>query len=604
MRPMRCAASETVLLLCLFGAPVQVFSQATTPPLTSATTLRTGVQLVVEDVVVTDKNGMPVHGLQQGDFTVLENKAPQTIKSFEEHSGETAKPIASATLPAGVFSNVPATKSRVVNVLLLDGLNTPPQSQPYLRNQLVKFLAEERPGTQTAVFTLNSRLGLLQDFTTDTEILKRAVKSQGVQFSPLLNHELNDEPAHKESEAMTDMILQMTDPTMIAMLENVQRNLLDMQARQASQQTQVRARMTMEALKQLARYLAGVPGRKNLLWFSGSFPVSIQRDVQTTGDPFAGQADLHEELKVTVDLLAKNQVAVYPIDARGLEVPPSQNPDHNNPPVGGARTQLTYGTRSATPTDDQFVTDQGNEHNTMRQLAEGTGGEAFYNTNDLAEATQRATTDGENYYTLLYTPPADAKPGEFRPVQVKVNKPGLQLAYRRGYYATVPGETAAQRKSALRETAGSDSPDASEIRLQLQPVLADAKSAAQAIGLAAVGSAEHHQYALNLLIPGDGIEFTSGGDGKQHATLEFATLIYDARGKVIDSHQDLAALALDPERYRTMQTGGLRFHHTVALPLAGKQTVRVLVHDVSTNRVGSLRLSADQIRQAAGSVSK
>jgi VWFA-related protein len=600
MRSMRLTVSGTAGLLCLLIAPMRGFSQAPATAPAPTSTLRTGVQLVVEDVVVTDKNGRPVHDLQQGDFTVLENKAPQPIKSFEEHSGA-VMPVSPVTLPPGVFSNVPVTKSRVVNVLLLDGLNTPAQSQPYLRDQLVKFLAQERPGTQTAVFTLNFRLGLLQDFTTDPEILKHAVKLQGVQFSPLLNRELNDQPMHRESEAITDMIQAGGNAVT---LEDIQRNLLDMQARQVSQQTQIRARLTMTALKQIARYLSGVPGRKNLLWFSGSFPVFIQRDVQTTGDPFAGQADLHDELKVTIDLLAKNQVAVYPIDARGLEPPPSQNSDQNNPSAGSMRTRLTYGTTSATPRDDQFYLDQANEHSTMRDLAEGTGGEAFYNTNDLLQATQRATTDGENYYTLLYTPPVIAKPGQFRPVQVKVNKPGLQLAYRRGYYATVTGQTGAQVSSVIRETASGDSPDASEIPLRLQPMLADGTPPAKTIGLATVGTAEHHLYAMNLSIPADAIDFTPGDDGKMHATLEFATLIYDAKGKPIDSHQDRAALAMEPERYRAVQAGGLHFHHTVALPLTGKQTVRVMVHDVSTNRVGSLRLSADQIRQAAGAVSK
>ena len=590
---MRVPVSATACLLCLFGNALQGWSQASAAAPTQ--TLRTGVQLVVEDVVVTDKNGTPVHGLQQSDFTVIENKAEQHIKGFEEHAGDAIK--SPDALPPGTFSNVPATTSRVVNVLLLDGLNTPPQSQPYLHDQLVKFLAAERPGTQTAIFTLNYRLSLLQDFTTDPSILKRAVKLQGVQFSPLLNRELNDQPAHKESEALTDLIELSggSNPT----IEGIQRTLLDMQARQVSQQTQVRARITMEALNQLARYLAGVPGRKNLLWFSGSFPVFIQRDIQTTGDPFAGQADLHDELKRTVDLLAKNQVSVYPIDARGLEAAPSQSADQNTPSPTNPRTRLTYGTTSATPRDDQFYADQANEHSTMRNLAEGTGGEAFYNTNDLLRATQRATADGGNYYTLLYTPPEDAKPGEFRPVQVKVKKSGLNLAYRRGYYTAALSETAAERQSALRETASSDSPDASEIPLRLQPVLADDTPAAKTIGLGTVRTAEHHQYALDLSIPADALNFTQGADGKMHATLEFATLIYDAKGKPTDSHQDLATPALDPVRFRAMQAGGLHFHHTVALPTTGKQTVRVLVHDVSTNRVGSLRLSADQIRRAA-----
>ena len=582
-----------ILLFCLTGMAAPLIAQ--TPP--PVPTLRTGAQLVVEDVVVTDRNGAPVHGLRQGDFTVLESKAEQPLKGFEEHAGAAVRPA--TVLPAGIFSNVPATTGRVVNVLLLDGMNTPPQSQQYLRNQLVRFLADERPGTQTAVFALNSRLGLLQDFTSDPALLKRVVKLQGVQFSPLLNRELNDQPAHAVSETITDLIEQAGPGSAAgAGLEAIQRTLLDMQARMVSQQTQLRARITMEALKQLARYLAGVPGRKNLLWFSGSFPVFIQRDVQTTGDPFAGQADLHDELKRTVDLLAKNQVAVYPIDARGLEAPPSQDVQENNARPGSLRTQLTYGTTSANPRDDQFYSDQASEHSTMRELAEGTGGEAFYNTNGLTGAMQRAAADGENYYTLLYTPPPGAKPGEFRPVQVKVNRPGLHLAYRRGYYAAATAETARERQSALRETASADSPDASEIPLQLKPTLADDTPAAKTIGMAAAGTG-HHLYAMNLSIPVDALSFTDTPDGKVHATLEFATLIYDANGKPVDSHQDLAAIALDGDRFRALQAGGLRFHHTVALPAAGKQSVRVLVHDVATNRIGSLRLSADQIRQAA-----
>ncbi len=594
MRSMAATACFFCLLVTSQGR-----SQTLTPTDAPAGTLRTGVQLVVEDVVVTDKNGTPVHGLQKGDFTVLENKAPQSIKVFEEHAGDAIKPA--AALPPGVFSNVPATASRVINVLLLDGLNTPAQSQPYLRDQLVKFLAAERPGAQTAVFTLNYRLGLLQDFTMDPAILKRAVKLQGVQFSPLLNRELNEQPAHQASEALTDMILQQTDPAIAGTLADVQRNLLDLQARQVSQQTQVRARITMQALEQLARYLAGVPGRKNLLWFSGSFPVSIQRDVQTTGDRFAGQADLHEELKRTVDLLAKNQVAVYPIDARGLQAAPSQSADQNTPSPTSVRSRLTYGTTSPNPRDDQFYSDQANEHGTMRDLAEGTGGAAFYNTNDLLRATQRAATDGEDYYTLVYTPPEGARPGEFRPVQVKVNRSGVQLAYRRGYYAASPVETEEERRSALRETASHEAPDASEIALQVQPILVDGAPASGVIGAAQIGGAAHHSYALNVTIAADALGFREGEDGKMHAALEFATLIYDDRGKVVDSYQERAAPALEPNRYRAMLAGGLHFHHTVALPESGRQSVRVLVHDVSTNRVGSLRLSADQIRHAAAS---
>ena len=586
----------TVYLLFLL-APLG-YSQSPAP---ATPTLRTGVRLVLEEVVVTDSHGNPVHGLKQDDFIVRENKASQTVSSFEEHTGSSQKLMPVKALPPGVFTNIPVAGG-AVNVLLLDGLNTPQQSQVYLRDQLVKFLTVERPGTRTAVFTLNQRLHLLQDFTADPALLKRVVKLQGVQFSPLLERELNDTPAHQISEALTNLIERSGGS---ATLEGIQTGLLDMEARRVSQQVQVRARITMDALNQISRYLAGVPGRKNLMWFSGAFPISIQRDIQTTGDPFAGQADLSADLQLTVNLLAQNQVAVYPIDARGLETQPSASAAENSDGGNRQRSQLTYGTRSATPRDDDFYNTQFAEHATMQNVAQGTGGEAFYNTNGLFEATQRAATDGENYYTLQYTPPANNKPGSFRNIEVKVNRSGLHLAYRRGYYTEAASGTArfgspAAGPSSLSSSAAYFAPDATEIPLRVEPLKVASAPPEQTIGLKAAGQAEHSLYALNLQVPMDALDVAPAADGKRHMTLEFATLLYDNKGAVIESHVDRAALALDEERYQSMvQGGGVRFHHNIALPANSKGTVRVMVHDVAANRVGSLRLSDEQIRQVA-----
>ena len=577
------------LLSCLGCLGMHAQSAPSTP------TLQTAVQLVVEDVVVTDRQGVPVHGLGQVDFSVRENSAPQTLRGVEEHVGGRDKQVARQQLPPGVFSNVPVVEG-VADVLLLDGMNTPPQSQPYLRDQLVKFLAAERPGTRIAVFTLNQSLQMLQSFTTDPELLKRVVKLQGVQFSPLLSRELNDTDAHKTSETLTGMIEKASDPGMARMLEDVQRGLLDMAARRSSQQVQVRARLTMDALMQMARYLAGVPGRKNLLWFSGSFPVSILRDIQTTGDPFAGQADLTAELQRTINLLAVDRVAVYPIDARGLEPPPSQGVEENGFTGDRQRAQRTYGTSAPDPRDSQFYLDQAMEHSTMLQLAQGTGGEAFYNTNGLQQAAERATTDGSNYYTLQYTPPPGGKPGELRRIEVRVNRPGVKLSYRRAYYSSNP--TVATAASSISSAAVFRAPDASEIGFRLTPAAVGSAPPDKTVGLKAAGP-DHGFYTLNLEVPLDMFTVQQSGDGKHRATLEFATLLYSPTGSILDSHQDRAALVMDDARYQAMvQAGSLRFHHTVALGVGSRGSVRVLVRDVSTNRVGSLRLTDEQIRQA------
>ncbi len=566
-------------------------------PPASTPTLQTGVQLVLEDVVVTDGHGHPMHGLQGTDFQVRENGAPQTLRGFEEHAGgrEVHAPV--VPLPAGVFSNVPVVDG-AANVLLLDGLNTPPEAQPYLRDQLVKFLAAERPGTRTAVFTLVQSLHLLQNFTVDPALLKRVVKLQGVQFSPLLQRELNDTDAHKLSERLTDMIEQSNDGSQKAVMEQMQTTLLDMEARRASQQAQVRARLTLDALGQLARYLAGVPGRKNVLWFSGSFPVRIVRDPQTTGDPFAGEADLSAELRRTVNLMAANRVAVYPIDARGLEPVPSAGAEENGSVGNRARTQRTYGSTAPNPRDNQFYLDQAAEHSTMQQLAEGTGGEAFYNTNGLQQAMERAANEGGNYYALQYTPPSGGKPGEFRKIEVKVNRPGLKLSYRRGYYTAASRDVEAAA-SPLPLAARFNAPDASELAFQLQPAALENTPPEKTIGLKAAGQ-NCSLYALKVLRRVNMVSISLGDDGKHHATLEYATVLYDSKGTILDSHQDRAALQLDDARYQyMMQGGGLRFHHTVALATGSSGSVRVLVRDVSTNRIGSLQLTDGEIRKAA-----
>lgn len=570
----------------------------------AATTLRTGVQLVVVDVVVTDHNGRPVPGLRQQDFTLTENRTAQPVKGFEEHGSAAAPAVGSTAVrvpmrsPTATFRNVPLTRGQnAVDVLLIDALNTPPQAQLLLRNQLVKFLAEEKPDTQVAIFVLNTRLGMLQDFTTDPALLQRVIQRQGVKFSPLLHRDKDDSAVMMESETSSGLITTSDEPGMADMLRTIQSTLMDMDVRQRSDQTQTRVRTTLDALGQLARYLAGVPGRKNLLWFSGSFPINIQRDIQTTGSPFAGTADLSAEMQRTTDLLARSQVAVYAIDARGLQSSPGQNAE-----VGGSRellnTQRTYATTSATPIDTQFFSDQAAEHNTLREMAESTGGEAFYNTNGLADAARRAAADGQNYYTLLYTPTAGGKAGDYRSITVKVNRPGVKLAYRRGYYrqATADG-TVRPDAGVVRSAMAVNAPQASEVAIEMQPGVLKSAGGDKVIGIKAAGDAPIMLVALNMNVDVKTLSFVQGTDGKMHGTLDLATVIYDSKGNVADSREDRAALVLEADRYQAMLADGLRYRHVIALPASGEGNVRMAVHDAATDSVGSLQVSIDTLRR-------
>ena len=144
-------------------------------------TLHTDVRLTTVDVVITDKNGNPVSGLKKEDFSVRENKQTQALRGFEEHTGTT--PTQYDPPRPGVFTNATAARGGVSNVLLIDFLNTTPQDQPFMRDQLVKFVQGQPAGTRTAIFAMNSSVTLLQDFTADPRILKTALVNMGTRFS-------------------------------------------------------------------------------------------------------------------------------------------------------------------------------------------------------------------------------------------------------------------------------------------------------------------------------------------------------------------------------------------------------------------------------------
>lgn len=561
-------------------------------------TLRASAKLVSVDVVVVDAHGNPVHALQQGDFQVRENKAEQIITSFEEHAGGGIEQTKLLAAEPGVLSNRLEVRGEAVNVLLVDWLNTPPSAQAYLRDQLVKFLRSgQTSGTPTAIFTLGTSLRMLQDFTRDPELLKAAVRKQGVKFSPLLESDGGAPSA--EVQALEDAIQAASDPVMKAMLEGLQSTTVDADALRKSQSDQVRVRKTLEALSELGRYLAGNPARKNLIWASGSFPVVIERDPQTTGDPFIGKADLRETFRRTVDLLARSKVAVYPLDPNGLQTAPSMDTS-NSQTVGLSAARRMNGSNSLSPGDDKFYNDQIKAHSTMEELAEATGGTAFFQTNDLAAAVRQAENNGSNFYTLTYTPLDDTKDGVFRTIAIKVQGRGLHLSYRRGYYGHGLGDVGETGTSAvLSDAMGEFVPQSSEVLFTVQPVKVEQGTTGKIIGERAYAAAPHELYTMNVTADVSTLRFTEAQDGKVHATLEFATTIYDAKGKVVDSRSDRAVLALEPARAESIRQGGLRFHQTVELPQGGSETVRTAVYDDIAGRVGTVQMTAQQVRAAA-----
>ena len=232
---------------------------------------RSTTRAVAVDVVV-DKGDDPVSGLHQQDFQLLEDGKPQVIDFFEEHTGATkrAAPVL-PKMPATVYTNLPSVpQDDTVNVLLLDALNTDVRDQVYVHNQIVDFLKKMPPGMRAAIFTLGSKLRMVQGFTTDSAALHAALndpKYGVVPEKPYQSHSLSNKMA--DVKHMDDAL--MVSPGLAEAVQSFQRDF-------ASYQGSQRVSMTLDALQALARFLGGVPGRKNLIWFSSSFPVTMIPD--------------------------------------------------------------------------------------------------------------------------------------------------------------------------------------------------------------------------------------------------------------------------------------------------------------------------------------
>jgi len=290
--------------------------------------MRARVPLTIVDVVVTDSKGQFIHGLKQSDFTVLEDNKEMTPNSFEEHRSDAQPPaptLAKQALAPNTFANItPAAPSNnSVNILLLDSMNTPKGVQQIVQQQMLDFIDKTRPGTRVAVMRLFTRLSILQGFTSDRELLKAAIanKQNIAQESPL---EDLLPPATPEWEC---------------------------------DHAALRGQYTLPAMNRIARYLSGMPGRKNLIWFSGSFPLTMEVDGATC-------YDFTEDMKAATDLLARAHVSIYPVDGRALDA-------------------FAEGI-------ERKIGRQLSEHLTMEAMAEQTGGKATYTSNDLASTVEDA----------------------------------------------------------------------------------------------------------------------------------------------------------------------------------------------------------------------
>ena len=597
------APRRVILLLALLisipwaGASIHAQTGANNP-----TTLKTKSQLVLVDVVVTNDKGAPISGLQKKDFAVLEDGKPQTISSFEEHHGAPITQIQLPPLPPHVYTNFPLVQSAdSVNIILLDALNTPARDQVYVRSQMLQYLKTIPRGTRVAIFTLASQLRMLQGLTTDSTELAAALDStKAAQQSALLPSDAENDANQRRIDFLIQEEQGPPPKTLGASAVDPVQAAKQFIADTAAFETTQRIEITLQAMQQLARYLTGVPGRKNVIWFSGSFPTAIFGDPDLP-DPFNIAASFQDEIRKTTDLLSSAQLALYPIAAEGLASDAIFQA--NGSEIGQKRPSLAMRDQVKQMNAGQASRDL--NHSAMEDLAKDTGGEAYYNTNGLSGALARVINNGTRYYSLAYSPTNAAMDGKFRRIQVKlVNSKGT-LAYRRGYYADdlATALSAGQKPASdpLLSLMGRNLPDYTQIlyKVLVQPSNPQPAADAPHIGSNTELKGPFTRYSVDFAISLGDLKLDPAPDGARHGSIEVVLLAYSREGKPLNFVVTQGNVALQAKEYESVRKGGLQIHKEIDVP-KGYAYLRTGVYDFKSSNAGTLGLPlTDTVTTAA-----
>jgi VWFA-related protein len=512
---------------------------------TSVPTLHVTTREVVADVEVTDANGNPVHGLKQSDFTIEENGKLQPIRSFREFGTAIPPPEhVLPKLPFGIYTNyqsIPA--SGPANILLFDAMHSGVGSIARSMHYASDYFGTMPKGTQVAVFLLSENgLHMLQGFTSDPATLQRAVQR-----------------IHIHGGANPDLYTSTRD--------------------------------TINAFNQIAAYVSGVKGRKNLLWFIQGMPVCLMRDggYEWPACSWTGPPDMSivHRLMDVYERFSAEQVAVSPIDPRGH----------------------LYGIGFAQVKADE--------------VAEQSGGESFYDNNDLKATIAKAIDHGSQFYTLSYIPLQQTDDGHYHHLKIAiVDHPELHLVYRKGYDAErVPTPDAPAPGPAPLKSSRQVSVDLAFGRLdELRPGPALLKASLEGKAPAATqilfdasawpippAAADPADPAATKVksqtkarvpcevqygFPSSEIAFTEDADGMLSASLEFDIAAYNDLREQVAHQSQTVTMHLSLDQYDDFMSKPYHYTQKIDLPL-GPVSVHVGILDNVTSKVGTLEVAVN-----------
>jgi VWFA-related protein len=515
-------------------------------------TFRRTVRRVVVDVVVTDGHHNMIHGLEKSDFQVYEDSRKQELRSFETFNldGDQAfVPPPVPALPPDTFVDVPRQPERgPLYVIVYDAVNMELTDQVFARKTLENFLATLPAGTRFELYYVGEDARLLQGFTSDPQALLTAFDV-------------------KRKEGHIPWVF----------LYGANYGSGDFS-------------LPFQVMVFIAKNLAGLPGRKNLIWMSSSFPVPFMGQMGAGGGAtVSAGANMdtilqQDAIREASDTLNQAQISVYPINVQGL------NPQSS---WGGI---------------DQVA----------QQLADATGGQAYYNRNDVGQALDDATENGGSYYEMTYEPPNHEFDGKLHRIRVALTKPGYQMEYRQYYFDDDPDKplTKTEREMAAA-TAGQivahhqgdslyaymvrGAPMAHDVLFRAQVHASEAKMATaeqmadlqeqpaffvlrkRSKPVKVPPPIPLQPYTIDYLVMDQTAAMHAG------QVLEFAACAYNADGKMLNGLSQNAARAQAETPQKAGDPPLFRAEQTLEVPTTARW-LRVAVRDVATDRIGTIEI--------------
>ncbi len=559
MNPSRARLLLAVISAVLLMAPA--FAQGSDsqePPLI----LRVSTRLVVVNVIAKDSKGRPVTDLAKDDFILLEEGREQKVDVFSIEANLPG-PGTAGSLPPNTFSNRldgGSQNPRSVTVILLDSLNTPIEDQLYSKRHVIKFLQQLRAEDRVALYVLGSRLGVLHDFTSDARPLLSGLDRYKSRLVPGVSASL------EKSDVVGEQLDGWFQGTRFG---------------PSFYFTTDRVITTLHALTAVASHLSRFPGRKNLVWVTAGFPFSVDlEELPPLGRPGRGRVapfylsgnvsrveqTFGAEIELAARALGNANVAVYPVDSRGLmgpfEIDPRLSPADR---TDFRRLGPRFGIAS-----DPF--------DTAWSLATLTGGRAFHNTNDIQGAIRHAIDDSRLTYVLGYYSPQKDWDGRFRKITVKVRRAGVRLRHRRGYFAEKEPVLTPDRRQAVLIDAAISPLDATSLRLTVRVEPANGTS------------------SLKLAMQIDPHDLTLNPEGERWSGLVDVLLAQKgSEGVVLKAEKSSLDLRVDRESYERIIREGVTLTKMQEITPEAAE-LRVVVRDVASGALGSVAIPLDGYR--------